>query len=227
MDCPEFLARYSDYRDGLITSPRELRRFSRHLARCLPCRRHDAALRHGVLALRAADHLEPSPGFRTRLEERLRRERLLTESPVVPARGGVAAALFLAVALALMALETVGRGGSRTRPPELPAVARWMSYGERARAIVRSTGAARSDIETIAALTEENVLAQLDNLRTLPCVAAALRAGRLDLHGWVYDIAHGRFTAWDPTEGRWRPIDELAPRWGVEAASQPVGGTRS
>jgi carbonic anhydrase len=110
---------------------------------------------------------------------------------------------------------------------ELPAVARWMSYGERARAVVRSTGAARSDIETIAALTEENVLAQLDNLRTLPCVAAALRAGRLDLHGWVYDIARGRFTAWDPTEGRWRPIDELAPRWGVEAASQPVGGTRS
>jgi hypothetical protein len=122
MDCPEFLARYSDYRDGLITSPRELRRFSRHLARCVPCRRHDEALRHGVLALRTADDIEPSPGFRARLEERLRHERSRTQGPMVPARGGVAAALFLAVALALMALEIIGRPPRRLAP-EIPAVA--------------------------------------------------------------------------------------------------------
>src|SRR5712671_1013902 len=51
MTCAEFLERYTDFRDGLVTAPRELRRFGRHLARCTGCRRYDAAVRRGVLAL--------------------------------------------------------------------------------------------------------------------------------------------------------------------------------
>lgn len=42
-----------------------------------------------------------------------------------------------------------------------------------------------------------NVLVQLDNLRAHPCVAEALAAGRLTLHGWVYDIASGSVRAYD------------------------------
>ncbi|HEX9705910.1 MAG TPA: hypothetical protein VGA20_11740 [Gemmatimonadales bacterium] len=122
MNCPEFLARYSDFRDGLVTAPRELRRFERHLACCRQCRRYDAALRRGVLALNAADSVEPSPAFRQRLEERLRRERRMVSAPVLPARAGVAAALFLAVAVALVALESTAVGRAVARAPELPAV---------------------------------------------------------------------------------------------------------
>src|SRR2546426_5959828 len=55
MTCPEFLDRYTDFRDGLITAPRELRRFGRHLVQCASCRRYDAAVRRGVLALQAGD----------------------------------------------------------------------------------------------------------------------------------------------------------------------------
>ncbi|HXF95853.1 MAG TPA: zf-HC2 domain-containing protein [Gemmatimonadales bacterium] len=122
MDCPEFLARYSDFRDGLVTSPREVRRFERHLGRCPRCRRYDAAVRRGVVALQAAETVEPSPGFRRRLEERLRREQLRAAAPVLPARAGVAAALFLAVALTLVALETVAAGRRVALAPELPPV---------------------------------------------------------------------------------------------------------
>src|SRR6266704_2219935 len=53
MTCAEFLDRYTDFRDGLITAPRELRRFDRHLAQCAACRRYDTAVRRGVLALEA------------------------------------------------------------------------------------------------------------------------------------------------------------------------------
>ncbi len=53
MTCLQFRERYSDYRDGLITSERELRRFQRHFAHCPACRRYDAAVRRGVLALQA------------------------------------------------------------------------------------------------------------------------------------------------------------------------------
>ena len=122
MDCPEFLRRYSDFRDGLVTAPRERRRFERHLARCEPCRRYDTALRRAALALRGVGDVEPSPGFRRRLDERLRRERHLVSTPVLPRRAGVVAALFVAVALTLVAFELVAGGRRVALAPELPPV---------------------------------------------------------------------------------------------------------
>src|SRR6266436_7277519 len=103
MTCAEFLERYTDFRDGLVTAPRELRRFGRHLARCTGCRRYDAAVRRGVLALQAVETIEPSRDFRRRLDARLERERRATRE--VQASAGVAAALVIAAALAMLALE--------------------------------------------------------------------------------------------------------------------------
>src|SRR5437763_10297760 len=118
MTCAEFLERYTDFRDGLITAPRELRLFTRHLAQSPACRRYDAALRRGVLALQAAQTIEPSPAFRRRLDERLARERRRSQ---VPARAGIAAALFVAAALAMVALEGVRRPPV-AQAPALPRV---------------------------------------------------------------------------------------------------------
>ena len=119
MTCAEFLDRYTDFRDGLITAPRELRRFERHLARCAGCRRYDIAVRRGVLALQAVGTIEPSRDFRRRLDARIERERGATRE--VPARAGIAAALFVAAALAMLALEAV-RQPQVARAPALPPV---------------------------------------------------------------------------------------------------------
>src|SRR5256886_9376789 len=116
MTCAEFLERYTDFRDGLITAPRELRRFERHLMRCAGCRRYDTAVRRGVLALQAAGTIEPSRDFRRRLDARLERERRAARE--VPASAGVAAALVLAAALAMLGLE----GGPRPRGARAPGV---------------------------------------------------------------------------------------------------------
>jgi carbonic anhydrase len=51
--------------------------------------------------------------------------------------------------------------------------------------------------EFLLALTEENVVAQLKNLRSHPTVAARLEEGDLALHGWVYHIGPGTVTAYD------------------------------
>jgi carbonic anhydrase len=91
----------------------------------------------------------------------------------------------------------------------LPAVAHWIGYAARARAVVLETASPESG-DLLAALTEENVIAQLDNLRTFPCVAAKLRTGALEIHGWVYDIANGEFRTWDAAGERWRSLRELA-----------------
>jgi hypothetical protein len=121
MTCDEFLDRYTEFRDGLITTPRELRSFTRHAAQCASCRGYDAAVQHGVGTLRTAEAIEPSADFRQRLDARLARERDLLAGPALPARLGVAAALFLAVAVMLLARAGVRRSEA-VRSPELTPV---------------------------------------------------------------------------------------------------------
>lgn len=121
MDCAQFLNRYTDFRDGLISAPRERRSFERHLACCTRCRAYDAAVRVGVQALQSTETVLPSSDFRWRLERRLEHERAAT-GPVLAGRAGVAAALLVAVALSLLALEGVVRRPQMARVRDLPAV---------------------------------------------------------------------------------------------------------
>jgi predicted anti-sigma-YlaC factor YlaD len=120
MTCAEFLQRYTEFRDGLLTAPGEARRFKRHLTECAHCRNYEGTLRRGVQALQTADELVPSPDFRARLESRLRSEGLVPGLRP-PARAGVAAALFIAVAVTLLALAGVKRVGV-AKAPMLPPV---------------------------------------------------------------------------------------------------------
>jgi carbonic anhydrase len=62
------------------------------------------------------------------------------------------------------------------------------------------------DHHDLLALTEHNVVAQLNNLRSHPTVAARLKEGDLALHGWVYHIGDGKVTAWNETTGTFLPL---------------------
>ena len=106
MLCSEFLERHSEFRDGLITAPRELKRFARHMAHCTSCRRYDATVTHAVQVLHTTSPISPSPDFRQRLEARLALERHQVALP--PARAGVSAALLVLAGVALFVFE-VGR----------------------------------------------------------------------------------------------------------------------
>src|SRR5512135_223875 len=117
MNCREFLARYTDFRDGLITAPREARLFTRHLASCAACRRYDAALRNGVGALQGTIVHEPGERFRHRLERRIAAERVRARRPYLPVRPALAGALLVAAALILVVWE-----GARRHVPEPQAL---------------------------------------------------------------------------------------------------------
>lgn len=95
----------------------------------------------------------------------------------------------------------------------LPSVAAWLRFGECARLSVQENFAHLSGAALVDAMVEQNVLAQLDNMRTHPCVAARVAAGRLALHGWVYDIGTGAVRAFDPVQSRFVPAQhkELIP----------------
>jgi carbonic anhydrase len=55
-------------------------------------------------------------------------------------------------------------------------------------------------------MVRENVIAQLANIQTHPSVRLALEQGRLNLHGWVYDIETGSVDALDGTARRFVPL---------------------
>jgi len=90
----------------------------------------------------------------------------------------------------------------------LPHVAEWLTFVRAAVAIVDSQDGKLSEEERLRRLTEENVVLQLDHLRTHPYVARALAKGEVELHGWVYDIASGGVSVFDPAQRRFEPAEE-------------------
>jgi carbonic anhydrase len=87
---------------------------------------------------------------------------------------------------------------------DLPNVYAWLKHAQAAR-----EGAATDDL---LALTERNVLAQLENLRTHPSVAARLKEDDLELHGWVYHIGEGAVASYDAGAGRFLPVAAMPAR---------------
>jgi len=119
MLCQEFLERHTEFRDGLITYSRDVRRFARHMAHCTTCRRYDGTIREAVEALHAASPIAPSPDFRQRLDARLAVERRRVPRP--PAQG-VSATILVLAAFALFFFELAQRPRI-ARAPLLPPVA--------------------------------------------------------------------------------------------------------
>jgi hypothetical protein len=70
MDCGEFLAGYTDFRDGDLSGERWAA-FAAHLAACGRCARYDHVVRRGTELVRELPELEVSDDFQERLQHRL------------------------------------------------------------------------------------------------------------------------------------------------------------
>ncbi|HEU0119567.1 MAG TPA: carbonic anhydrase [Bryobacteraceae bacterium] len=95
------------------------------------------------------------------------------------------------------------------RVAALPNVSNWLTYGARARAVVDAICEGQSDAEKVMELARQNVLAQVDNLKTHPSVAAAIASGGLQLHAWVYQILEGEILAWVQDRNAFVPLDTV------------------
>ncbi|MBD3655280.1 MULTISPECIES: carbonic anhydrase [Marinobacter] len=77
----------------------------------------------------------------------------------------------------------------------LPHVKEWLGHCRSAMEIVRERhgipGDEPLDPKYLNEAIEENVLQQVQHLRTHPVVAAKLATGKIEIHGWVYDIKSG------------------------------------
>jgi carbonic anhydrase len=94
---------------------------------------------------------------------------------------------------------------------ELPAVWGWLSHAEAtARIIKENYQHLQDEAARLTAAIEENVLVQLENLRTHPSVAAALGRDDLKLHGWVYKFETGLVFAYDPEREQFAHVQAVA-----------------
>jgi carbonic anhydrase len=105
----------------------------------------------------------------------------------------------------------------------MPTVKAWLRNAEAALGVVRATDPEATGDSLLRALTEANILLQLQHLRTHPGVAAGIATGKVRLHGWIYNIGDGRVDAFDETARRFAPIEEA-----VGASSKsPKGAAQS
>lgn len=88
----------------------------------------------------------------------------------------------------------------------LPHVRQWLGYSKAAVAIVDELAPADEE-KRMQLLLEQNVILQLQHLRTHPSVAARIAKGDLQLHGWVYDIKTGNVVAFNEAQNRFESVD--------------------
>ena len=64
------------------------------------------------------------------------------------------------------------------------------------------------NIETVSRILKENVVQQIQHLRTHPAVAAKIATGQVKLHGWVYNIGTGEVLYYNTESGEFDVMDE-------------------
>ncbi len=102
---------------------------------------------------------------------------------------------------------------------EMPAVSRWLNHAEATRRIVRENYKHLEGRELLNAAIQENVIVQIENLRTHPAVATRLSRGDLNLHGWMYQIETGKVFVYDPEQGQFLSIQQDLSLADVNSAS--------
>lgn len=105
---------------------------------------------------------------------------------------------------------------------DVPSVQAWIRYAEPVYRLVLDHYADRDPAARLTVLVEENVLAQIENLRTHPAVKWGLARGKLELYAWVYKIATGEVFQYSGESGQFELIESTA-----NPVREPVSPRRS
>ncbi len=74
---------------------------------------------------------------------------------------------------------------------QMPLVYDWLKYAEATRRVIKENYQDYEGEALVNAAIEENVLTQIENLRTYPVVHSKLHKGHLNIHAWVYKLETG------------------------------------
>ena len=109
----------------------------------------------------------------------------------------------------------------RPHPSDEWMTKEWLGYSRAAVEVVNAKGEGLSDDERMKMLLEQNVVLQLQHLKTHPKVATAIATNKVQLHGWVYDIKTGDVHAYDEAQNKFLPVED---RYAAEMAKHATGG---
>jgi carbonic anhydrase len=112
------------------------------------------------------------------------------------------------------------------RVAHLPFVSRWLSEASLIPKLIEQRYAHLDAEARMTAAVQENVLVQLENLRSFKFLARRLDAGRLKMSGWVFKIATGEVFDYDPVSEQFMQLgggDEQRPI--LSSRPPPSGGT--
>lgn len=80
----------------------------------------------------------------------------------------------------------------------MPLVYEWLGHAEATRRLVQENYSNLEGEDLLDITIAENVLTQIENLRTYPVVRSRLYQGKLKIYAWIYDIDSGEVSAYDP-----------------------------
>ena len=97
---------------------------------------------------------------------------------------------------------------------KMPSVRNWLTNATTALAVAKTLhehdiptpGQNHAERPLVDILTEQNVLLQIQHLRTHPSVATALTLGNLSISGWVYDVTSGNVRIAEPNAVTFTPL---------------------
>lgn len=90
---------------------------------------------------------------------------------------------------------------------KMPLVYDWLKYAESTRKLVFENYSHLQEEELIEVAVAENVLSQIENLRTYPIIHSKLHRGQLYLYAWIYHIETGEVFTYDPVRHQYVPPD--------------------
>jgi carbonic anhydrase len=93
----------------------------------------------------------------------------------------------------------------------MPNVAAWLRHSHAALEVVNEAYPHLDEAERVRAVSLENVVAQINHLRTHPSVAAEIARGRIALHGWFVDIHDGTILGLDGETGAFELLSAERP----------------
>jgi carbonic anhydrase len=87
----------------------------------------------------------------------------------------------------------------------MPLVYDWLKQAEATRRLVRENYSGYEGEELLEITVAENVLTQIENLKTYPVVRSRLYQGKIRIFAWVYYLETGEVLAYDPNTHTYVP----------------------
>ncbi|ABB57477.1 carbonic anhydrase [Synechococcus elongatus] len=95
---------------------------------------------------------------------------------------------------------------------DMPLVYDWLQHAQATRRLVLDNYSGYETDDLVEILVAENVLTQIENLKTYPIVRSRLFQGKLQIFGWIYEVESGEVLQISRTSSDDTGIDECPVR---------------